>query len=249
MALAVQMGFAGAADLLAADLADAGARGPDAWLTGASGFLAMTESEHDLASGPAALGLTWQVQALSHKPFPSGRRAHPVIDGLHRLRARGDRRGRRPRGAAASAAAGSASGRPAAARGSDVEPCAALPAPRRRDHAALRHRRARRFHARAPDRRHDARARGQGAADPGRQPRPERGRAADGGGAARHDRARDRRAHARQPRESAPARGADREGGGLPDRRPCADAAPLVAAVGTIDAALDLGALLRAVPG
>lgn len=88
MALAVQMGFAAAAGLRAADLADGGARGPAAWLTGASGFLAMTEPEHDLAPGLAALGRDWQVQALSHKPFPSGRLTHPVIDGLQRLRAR-----------------------------------------------------------------------------------------------------------------------------------------------------------------
>lgn len=88
MALAVQMGFAAAAGLRAADLAEAGARGPAAWLTGSSGFLTMTEPEHDLAPGLAALGRDWQVQALSHKPFPSGRLTHPVIDGLQRLRAR-----------------------------------------------------------------------------------------------------------------------------------------------------------------
>jgi 2-methylcitrate dehydratase PrpD len=88
MALAVQMGFAAAAGLRAADLAEAGARGPEAWLTGASGFLAMTEPQHDLAPGLASLGRAWQVQALSHKPFPSGRLTHPVIDGLQRLCAR-----------------------------------------------------------------------------------------------------------------------------------------------------------------
>jgi aconitate decarboxylase len=88
MALAVQMGFAAAAGLRAADLAAAGVRGPEAWLTGNSGFLALTEPEHDLAPGLAALGCAWQMQALSHKPFPSGRLTHPVIDGLQRLRAR-----------------------------------------------------------------------------------------------------------------------------------------------------------------
>jgi 2-methylcitrate dehydratase PrpD len=89
MALAVQMGFAAAAGIRAADLAEAGARGPSAWLTGASGFLPMTEPAHDLAPGLAALGRSWQVEALSHKPFPSGRLTHPVIDGLQRLLARG----------------------------------------------------------------------------------------------------------------------------------------------------------------
>jgi 2-methylcitrate dehydratase PrpD len=88
MALAVQMGFAAAAGIRAADLADAGARGPTAWLTGASGFLPMTEPAHDLAPGLAALGQRWQAEALSHKPFPSGRLTHPVIDGLQRLMAR-----------------------------------------------------------------------------------------------------------------------------------------------------------------
>lgn len=88
IALAVQMGFAAAAGLRAADLAAAGVHGPEAWLTGRSGFLAMTEPEHDLAPALATLGSTWQVQALSHKPFPSGRLTHPVIDGLQRLRAR-----------------------------------------------------------------------------------------------------------------------------------------------------------------
>jgi 2-methylcitrate dehydratase PrpD len=85
MALAVQMGFAAAAGIRAADLAEAGAAGPAAWLTGASGFLAMTEPAHDLGPGLAALGQRWQAEALSHKPFPSGRLTHPVIDGLQRL--------------------------------------------------------------------------------------------------------------------------------------------------------------------
>ncbi|WP_291295396.1 MmgE/PrpD family protein [Elioraea sp.] len=85
MALAVQMGFAAAAGIRAADLVDAGARGPSAWLTGASGFLPMTEPAHDLAPGLAGLGRSWQVEAVSHKPFPSGRLTHPVIDGLQRL--------------------------------------------------------------------------------------------------------------------------------------------------------------------
>ncbi|MBP0463144.1 MmgE/PrpD family protein [Roseomonas sp. PWR1] len=89
VALAVQMGFAAAAAFRAADLAEAGLSGPQAWLTGASGFLALTEPEHDLAPGLAALGAPWQVTRLSHKPFPSGRLTHPAIDGVQRLLARG----------------------------------------------------------------------------------------------------------------------------------------------------------------
>ena len=89
VALAVQMGFAAAAAFRAADLAEAGLAGPGHWLTGASGFLPLTEPEHDLAPGLAALGAAWQVEHLSHKPFPSGRLTHPAIDGVQRLMARG----------------------------------------------------------------------------------------------------------------------------------------------------------------
>ena len=89
VALAVQMGFAAAAGFRAADLAEAGLAGPAAWLTGPSGFLAMTEPEHDIAPGIAALGAQWQVERLSHKPFPSGRLTHPAIDGVQRLLAGG----------------------------------------------------------------------------------------------------------------------------------------------------------------
>ncbi|BDG72469.1 MmgE/PrpD family protein [Roseomonas fluvialis] len=89
VALAVQMGFAAAAGFRAADLAQAGLAGPAAWLTGPSGFLAMTEPEHDIAPGLAALGRDWQVERLSHKPFPSGRLTHPAIDGVQRILAQG----------------------------------------------------------------------------------------------------------------------------------------------------------------
>ena len=85
MALPVQMGFAAMAGLRAADLAAAGAAGPAQWLTGPFGFLKLTEPEHDLAPGLAALGSLWQVTRLAHKPFPSGRLTHPAIDGVQRL--------------------------------------------------------------------------------------------------------------------------------------------------------------------
>lgn len=89
VALAVQMGFAAAAGFRAADLAQAGLAGPAGWLSGPSGFLALTEPEHDIAPGLAALGAAWQVERLSHKPFPSGRLTHPAIDGVQRILAGG----------------------------------------------------------------------------------------------------------------------------------------------------------------
>ena len=87
MALPVQMGFAAMAGLRAADLAAAGAAGPAHWLTGPFGFLKLTEPEHDLAPGLAALGTIWQVTRLAQKPFPTGRLTQPAIDGVQRLMA------------------------------------------------------------------------------------------------------------------------------------------------------------------
>ncbi len=89
VALAVQMGFAAAAAFRAADLAEAGIAGPAHWLAGPSGFLAMTEPDHDLGPTLATLGHSWQVTAFSHKPFPSGRLTHAAIDGTRRAMAGG----------------------------------------------------------------------------------------------------------------------------------------------------------------
>ncbi len=86
--LGLQVGFNARAALCALDLARAGFRGPHDILTGRYGYLPLFEDgKFDLAPQLDTLGRVWQVEALSHKPFPSGRLTHGVVDGLGRLMA------------------------------------------------------------------------------------------------------------------------------------------------------------------
>ena len=88
MVLGLQIGFNARAALCAVDLATAGVRGPHDVLTGPYGYLRLYEGgEFDIDPVWSGLGRDWQVAQLSHKPFPSGRLTHGVIDGLGRLMA------------------------------------------------------------------------------------------------------------------------------------------------------------------
>lgn len=86
MVLGLQIGFNARAALCAVDLAAAGVRGPHDVLTGPHGYFRLYEGDA-FETGPAwsGLGRDWQVAQLSHKPFPSGRLTHGVVDGLGRL--------------------------------------------------------------------------------------------------------------------------------------------------------------------
>lgn len=87
--LGLQVGFNAAAAIRSVDLAAAGFRGPHDILTGPYGYLALFEGgPHRLEALLGTLGRDWQVAALSHKPWPSGRLTHGVVDGLGRLMAR-----------------------------------------------------------------------------------------------------------------------------------------------------------------
>jgi 2-methylcitrate dehydratase PrpD len=87
--LGMQVGFNARAAIVATDLAAAGIRGPHDILTGQYGYLVLFEqNDYDLEPFLAGLGKEWQVTALSHKPFPSGRLTHGAIDGLARLQQR-----------------------------------------------------------------------------------------------------------------------------------------------------------------
>lgn len=87
--LGLQIGFNARAALTSIDLARAGLTGPRRWLTGPYGYLALYEGGDADVSGPLAdLGRRYEVTRLSHKPFPSGRLTHGVIDALGRLMAR-----------------------------------------------------------------------------------------------------------------------------------------------------------------
>lgn len=86
--LGMQVGFNARAAIVSADLAAAGFRGPHDILTGRYGYLPLFEVDYDLEPVLETLGKTWQITAMSHKPWPSGRLTHGVIDGLAQLMAR-----------------------------------------------------------------------------------------------------------------------------------------------------------------
>lgn len=86
--LGMQVGFNARAAILSADLAAAGFRGPHDIFTGQYGYLKLYEGgDHHLEAFLPSLGRDWQVCNLSHKPYPSGRLTHGVVDGLGRLMA------------------------------------------------------------------------------------------------------------------------------------------------------------------
>lgn len=83
--LGLQIGFNARGALAAVDLAQAGFRGPHAILDGPYGYFRMFEGDtFDLGAIWQRLGREWQVSQLAHKPFPSGRLTHGVIDALQR---------------------------------------------------------------------------------------------------------------------------------------------------------------------
>jgi 2-methylcitrate dehydratase PrpD len=85
--LGLQVGFAARAAHTACDLAECGVPGPRDVLTGPYGYLRLYEDAYDVEAGFAALGRTWRIDEVGHKPFPSGRLTHYAIDGLQQLQA------------------------------------------------------------------------------------------------------------------------------------------------------------------
>jgi 2-methylcitrate dehydratase PrpD len=89
--LAMQIGLASRAAVTALDLACAGFGGPRGVLDGPFGYFELFDAPLDerrravIADRFAALGQTWQIERLSHKPFPTGRAAHGALDGLATL--------------------------------------------------------------------------------------------------------------------------------------------------------------------
>jgi 2-methylcitrate dehydratase PrpD len=87
--LGLQIGFNARGAIAACDLAAAGMQGPVDVFTGRYGYYKLIEEEGPHAERiEAALGRTWQIERLSHKPFPSGRLTHGVVHGLRDLMAR-----------------------------------------------------------------------------------------------------------------------------------------------------------------
>ncbi len=84
--LPMQMGFNARAVLNAVDLAVAGVPGPVEFLDGRYGYLNLMEVSWTEADAEAALIGGHYIQRLSHKPFPTGRATHAVVDALDELR-------------------------------------------------------------------------------------------------------------------------------------------------------------------
>ena len=84
--LGMQVGFNSRAAIVASDLAKSGFRGPHDILTGPYGYFKLFENDsYELGPFLDQLGKQWQVDALSHKPFPSGRLTHGVVHALMQL--------------------------------------------------------------------------------------------------------------------------------------------------------------------
>lgn len=80
--LAMQVGFNARNALLAVELAARGVDAPENILEGPFGYFANFEGDHDLASVTASLGKVWRIAEIAHKPFPSGRATHGIVDGV-----------------------------------------------------------------------------------------------------------------------------------------------------------------------
>ena len=78
--LAMQVGFGARNAIVACDMAVRGVVAPQAVLEGPYGFLPLFEGEHDLGAVLGELDTAWRVTEVSHKPYPSGRATHAVVD-------------------------------------------------------------------------------------------------------------------------------------------------------------------------
>jgi 2-methylcitrate dehydratase PrpD len=79
--LAMQIGFNARNAVTACDLAAAGFTGPQNILEGPFGYFTLIEDGGDLTPHIARLGKDWRITEVAHKPFPSGRATHGIMDG------------------------------------------------------------------------------------------------------------------------------------------------------------------------
>ena len=86
--LAMQIGFNARNAVIACDMAAHGIIAPKDMLEGPYGYYALFEEGHDLTGALGALGVQWRICDVAHKPFPSGRATHGIIDALLELQAR-----------------------------------------------------------------------------------------------------------------------------------------------------------------
>jgi aconitate decarboxylase len=83
--LALQIGFAARNALTACDLAEHGLPGLQGVLEGPFGFYGLYEKAGDIRAVLPTLGKVWRITEVAHKPFPSGRATHGIVDAIQEL--------------------------------------------------------------------------------------------------------------------------------------------------------------------
>src|SRR5499427_3404515 len=84
--LAMQMGFNARNAVVACDLAANGFDGPVNVLEGPFGYFKLFEPDGSPARVAEELGRRWFIAELAHKPFPSGRATHGIVEACLALR-------------------------------------------------------------------------------------------------------------------------------------------------------------------
>lgn len=83
--LALQIGFAARNALAACDLAENGIPGLEGVLEGRFGYFGLIEAAGDVRATLPTLGKIWRITEVAHKPFPSGRATHGIVDAIQEL--------------------------------------------------------------------------------------------------------------------------------------------------------------------
>jgi aconitate decarboxylase len=83
--LAMQIGFNARNAVVACDMAASGIAAPRDMLEGEFGYFSLFEESHSFDSAVENLGRPWRITEVAHKPFPSGRATHGVLDAVLEL--------------------------------------------------------------------------------------------------------------------------------------------------------------------
>jgi 2-methylcitrate dehydratase PrpD len=83
--LALQIGFNARNALIACDLAENGLPGLQGVLEGRFGYFGLIEAQGDIRSVLSTLGKTWRINEVAHKPFPSGRATHGIVNAIQEI--------------------------------------------------------------------------------------------------------------------------------------------------------------------
>lgn len=87
MLLGLQIGYNARNAVIAADLARRGIPSIENILQGPFGYFGTIEAEGDLNRVLGDLGKVWRITEVAHKPFPSGRATHGMLDACMQLQA------------------------------------------------------------------------------------------------------------------------------------------------------------------